>query len=249
MSTGVDSPVRVGASPEPAPDAGRALPAYRLAHVARSYAKNGQTITPLVDIDLEIAGGEFVTIQGPTGGGKSTLLQLLGALDRPTGGSIELEGDELGALSDRELTRVRKERLGFVFQSFNLLPTLSAAENVDTALESRGLARQERAERVGAALAQVGLADRGDHRPAELSGGQQQRVAIARAIVARPHVLLADEPTGNLDERMRDEILDLLEELNREGLTIIAVTHDSAVAKRAHRRLRLDRGRIDVIGR
>ena len=226
-----------------------APPAYRLAHVAKTYAKNGQTITPLVDVDLEIMRGEFVTVQGPTGGGKSTLLQLLGALDRPTGGSIAFDGQQLGELSDRELTRIRKERIGFVFQSFNLLPTLTAFENVDTALESRGIERAERDARVTRALDRVGLGDRGDHRPTELSGGQQQRVAIARAIVARPSVLLADEPTGNLDERMRDEILDLLQELNREGLTIIAVTHDSAVAKRADLRLRLDGGRIHVMSR
>ncbi|MBL3698057.1 ABC transporter ATP-binding protein [Leucobacter luti] len=217
---------------------------YRLDCVTRSYRKGETTITPLSCVDLALHRGEFVTIQGPTGGGKSTLLQLLGALDRPSGGEIRFAGLALSGLADAKLTELRAQRMGFVFQSFNLLPTLSARENVDTALEPRGLPREERDRRVAEALARVGLADRADHRPQELSGGQQQRVAIARAIVGKPHVLLADEPTGNLDEDMRDEILSLLEELNREGLTIIAVTHDSAVARRAHRRLRLANGSV-----
>ena len=219
-------------------------PLYRLAGVTKDYRKGAQRITPLDGIDLEIAEGEFVTIQGPTGGGKSTLLQLLGALDRPSGGTVSLGGSDLTTASDAQLTRVRAAQIGFVFQSFNLIPTLTASENVDTAVESRKLGREERAERVARALARVGLADRGHHRPSELSGGQQQRVAIARAIVASPRVLLADEPTGNLDEEMRDEILALIEQLNEEGLTVVAVTHDRAVAKRAHRRLRLERGRL-----
>ncbi len=219
-------------------------PLYRLAGVTKDYRKGAQRITPLDGIDLEIAEGEFVTIQGPTGGGKSTLLQLLGALDRSSGGTVSLGGSDLTTASDAQLTRVRAAQIGFVFQSFNLIPTLTASENVDTALESRKLGREERAERVARALARVGLADRGHHRPSELSGGQQQRVAIARAIVASPRVLLADEPTGNLDEEMRDEILALIEQLNEEGLTVVAVTHDRAVAKRAHRRLRLERGRL-----
>ncbi|WP_206541780.1 ABC transporter ATP-binding protein [Leucobacter japonicus] len=234
----------VSASPDSSP-----APIYRLSGITRQYEKKGQRITPLSGLDLDVATGDFATIQGPTGGGKSTLLQLLGALDRPTSGTITLDGTDLSHLSDAELTRVRKERIGFVFQSFNLLPTLTASENVDTALEGRGISPADRAARVRAALARVGLAERGEHRPMELSGGQQQRVAIARALVAEPHVLLADEPTGNLDESMRDEILGLLEQLNAEGLTIIAVTHDSAVAKRAKRRLRLEHGRIRDITR
>ena len=222
-------------------------PLYQLTSVNRSYQKGNTTITPLSCIDLELARGEFVTIQGPTGGGKSTLLQLLGALDRPSGGTLTCEGIQLAELSDAKLTELRAQRMGFVFQSFNLLPTLTARENVDTALEPRGLSREDRDARVAESLARVGLADRADHRPNELSGGQQQRVAIARAIVGGPHVLLADEPTGNLDEAMRDEILTLLEQLNRGGLTIIAVTHDSAVAQRAHRRLRLADGGVTVL--
>lgn len=228
---------------EPAP----AIPVYRLTEVTRKYRRSDQEITPLRGVNAEVARGEFVTIQGPTGGGKSTLLQLLGALDRPTRGTIELDGVRLEAASDRELTQIRANLIGFVFQSFNLLPTLTAAENVNTALEGRGLEASERLARVNAALARVGLADRGDHRPSELSGGQQQRVAIARAIVAKPSVLLADEPTGNLDESMRDDILAVLDELCAEGLTIVAVTHDSAVAARAHRRLRLENGTLHEV--
>jgi len=224
-------------------------PLYRLTGVTKNYRMHGREITPLRDLGLEIAEGEFVAIQGPTGGGKSTLLQLLGGLDRPSDGSLELGGLDLSIASATQLTRIRAKLIGFVFQAFNLIPTLTASENVDTALENRGLTRAGRAERVGRALSRVGLADRGGHRPSELSGGQQQRVAIARAIVAEPQLLLADEPTGNLDEAMRDEILAVLEGLNDEGLTIVAVTHDSAVAKRAHRRLRLAEGQLSELAR
>ncbi|MBS1672426.1 MAG: ABC transporter ATP-binding protein [Actinobacteria bacterium] len=217
---------------------------YRLTGVTRTYRGKGRTVTPLTGVTVDIAAGEFVTIQGPTGGGKSTLLQLLGALDRPTAGSLVLAGTELSSASNRELGRIRAEDIGFVFQGFNLIPTLTARENVAMALVPGDVPTAERAGLVEQALAHVGLADRGDHLPGELSGGQQQRVAIARAIVKTPKVLLADEPTGNLDEEMRDEILGLLESLCAEGLTLIVVTHDSAVAKRAHRRLRLKDGRI-----
>lgn len=222
---------------------------YRLDGVTRTYQQKGRIVKALVGVDLEISAGDFVTIQGPTGGGKSTLLQLLGALDRPTTGSVELGGSDLARASNAELGRVRAREIGFVFQGFNLIPTLTAAENVDMALEPLGLSKDERATRVTEALAHVGLADRGSHRPGELSGGQQQRVAIARAIVKRPRVLLADEPTGNLDEAMRDEILTVLEALCAEGLTLVVVTHDSAVATRAHRRLRLERGKVRDITR
>jgi putative ABC transport system ATP-binding protein len=217
---------------------------YRLADVSRTYTQKGRLVKALAGVDLEIATGDFVTIQGPTGGGKSTLLQLLGALDRPTSGSVRLGEVDLAGATDAELSGVRARDVGFVFQGFNLIPTLSAAENVDMALEPLALSKTERAERVAEALAHVDLADRADHRPGELSGGQQQRVAIARAIVKRPRVLLADEPTGNLDEAMRDDILAVLESLCAEGLTLIVVTHDSAVALRARRRLRLERGQV-----
>ena len=235
---------------QPADSAGAAsAPIYRLAGVTRTYQQRGRIVNALAGVDIEIAEGDFVAIQGPTGGGKSTLLQLLGALDRPTAGSVVLGGIDIASASPAELGRLRAEEIGFVFQGFNLIPTLTARENVDMALEPLGLAKADRAARVGEALTHVGLADRSDHRPGELSGGQQQRVAIARAIVKRPRVLLADEPTGNLDESMRDEILAVLETLNAEGLTLIVVTHDSAVAARAHRRLRLESGTVRDITR
>lgn len=222
---------------------------YRLTGVTRTYAQKGREVTALVGVDLEIQAGEFVTIQGPTGGGKSTLLQLLGALDRPSAGSVRLGALDIAMADNRRLSRIRAHEIGFVFQGFNLIPTLSAGENIDMALEPLRLPAIERAKRVDDALSRVGLAERADHRPGELSGGQQQRVAIARAIVKRPRVLLADEPTGNLDEGMRDEILGVLQRLNDEGLTLIVVTHDSAVAKRAHRRLRLEKGVVTDISR
>ena len=219
-------------------------PLYRLEGVTRTYHQRGRTVTALAGVDVEIAEGDFVAIQGPTGGGKSTLLQLLGALERPTSGSVRLGRTDIATASAAALGRMRAEEIGFVFQGFNLIPTLTAHENVDMALEPLGLRAPDRAARVEEALVHVGLADRADHRPGELSGGQQQRVAIARAIVKRPRVLLADEPTGNLDESMRDEILTVLERLNEEGLTLILVTHDSAVAHRARRRLRLEKGTV-----
>ncbi|QDE36640.1 ABC transporter ATP-binding protein [Microbacterium foliorum] len=222
---------------------------YRAQDVTRTYRQKGRTVKALTGVDLTINPGEFVTIQGPTGGGKSTLLQLLGALDKPSTGSLKLGDIELASASARELTRIRAEEIGFVFQGFNLIPTLTAAENVNMALEPTSLSRTERLTRVAQALAHVGLDDRGDHLPTELSGGQQQRVAIARAIVKRPRVLLADEPTGNLDESMRDEILTLLEGLCAEGITMVVVTHDSAVARRATRRLRLAKGTVQDITR
>ncbi|GAA3651746.1 ABC transporter ATP-binding protein [Microbacterium marinilacus] len=217
-------------------------PAYRISGVTKTYRQKGREVKALAGVDVEIAQGDFVTIQGPTGGGKSTFLQILGALDRPTDGTVLLAGSDIARASNAELGRLRAHDIGFVFQGFNLIPTLTAAENVDMGLEPLGLVADERSRRVSEALAHVGLAERGDHRPSELSGGQQQRVAIARAIAKRPKVLLADEPTGNLDESMRDEILQVLQALNDEGLTLIVVTHDSAVARRAKRRLRLDKG-------
>ncbi|MFF8186199.1 ABC transporter ATP-binding protein [Microbacterium sp. NPDC016588] len=235
--------------PPLSPDPVVPTPAYRLEGVTRTYRQRERIVKALDGIDLEITAGDFVTIQGPTGGGKSTLLQMLGALDRPTDGSVRLGDLDIARASNTELGRVRAAEIGFVFQGFNLIPTLTAAENVDMGLEPLGLDRDERRRRVTEALERVGLADRGDHRPTELSGGQQQRVAIARAVAKRPRVLLADEPTGNLDEHMRDEILTVLEALNAEGLTLIMVTHDSAVARRARRRLRLAKGRITDITR
>ena len=218
---------------------------YELSGVTKTYRKGSSRVTAVAGIDLTIPDGQLVAIQGPTGGGKSTLLQLLGALERPDSGAVRLAGDDLAKASDGRLGRVRAETIGFVFQGFNLIPTLTARENVETALVPLGVPTQERRSRAEAALAQVGLADRAEHHPSELSGGQQQRVAIARALVKEPSVLLADEPTGNLDEGTRDEIIGLLEGLWRErGLTVVIVTHDSAVARRAERRLTLKDGRV-----
>jgi putative ABC transport system ATP-binding protein len=229
-------------------DEGRAA-LYRLRGVTKRYAQKGRTVTALAGVDLELREGDFVAIQGPTGGGKSTLLQLLGALDTPTTGTISLGSTELASASSRDLGRLRATEIGFVFQGFNLIPTLTARENVEMALEPLRVPAAERVARATEALAQVQLADRADHLPSELSGGQQQRVAIARAIVKRPRVLLADEPTGNLDEQTRDEIMGVLSGLNAAGLTLIVVTHDSHVAKMAHRRLRLKQGTVTETAR
>ncbi|GAB3397256.1 ABC transporter ATP-binding protein [Humibacter soli] len=221
---------------------------YTLKNVTKQYPGKGRKVTALNDVTLDIPNGQMVAIQGPTGGGKSTLLQMLGALDRPTSGTIELDSSSLGTLGDRKLGGLRGREIGFVFQGFNLIPTLTAQENVETALVPLGVPAAERKERATKALESVGLGDRGDHRPAELSGGQQQRVAIARAIVKEPDVLLADEPTGNLDEETRDEIMDVLEGLWRDrGLTLVIVTHDSAVARRAQRRLHIKQGKVKEV--
>jgi putative ABC transport system ATP-binding protein len=218
---------------------------YTLENVTKTYRQSRRTVTALDGVSLEIPAGQMVAIQGPTGGGKSTLLQLLGALERPSSGSVVLGESNLSTLGDSRLARIRAHEVGFVFQGFNLIPTLTAQENVETALAPLGLSRSERRARAVAALEGLGLGDRLTHLPTELSGGQQQRVAIARALVKNPDVLLADEPTGNLDEETRDEIMDVLQNLWREkGLTLIVVTHDSAVARRAERRLRIKQGKV-----
>jgi putative ABC transport system ATP-binding protein len=194
-----------------------------------------------------IEDGEWLAVQGRTGHGKTTLLQLLGGLDRPTSGSVEFDGRDLARLRETQVTRLRAVSIGFIFQTFNLVPTLSAAENVEAALIPLGTGRAERRRRVAAALESVGLGDRARHLPSELSGGQQQRVAIARALVKQPKVLLADEPTGNLDEGTRDEIIDLLGQLWRDlGLTLVLVTHDSSLARRAQRVGVMSKGRLTI---
>lgn len=218
---------------------------YTLENVSKVYSQRGKTIKALDNVTLDIPTGQLVAIQGTTGGGKSTLLQMLGALDKPTEGYVALDGKEISGAKVEHLARLRGKEIGFVFQSFNLIPTLSAQENVETALEPQKLPADERRAKAFAALESVGLGDRASHRPSELSGGQQQRVAIARALVKEPDVLLADEPTGNLDEETRDDIMDLLEGLWKEkGLTVIIVTHDSAIAKRAQRRLYIKAGQL-----
>jgi len=218
---------------------------YTLTDVSKTYTNGKKEVQALSRVSLTIPTGQMVAIQGPTGGGKSTLLQMLGALDRPTSGSVLLGSEDLAAVSNRRLTELRAQEISIVFQGFNLIPTLTAQQNVETALVPLGVKARDRAERAASALDSVGLADRGGHLPAELSGGQQQRVAIARALVRQPKVLLADEPTGNLDEATRDEIVALLMTLWRDrGLTLIMVTHDSWVARRAQRRLRIARGTV-----
>jgi putative ABC transport system ATP-binding protein len=223
---------------------------YELSGVTKDYKKGKGIIHALDGVDLVITEGDWLAIQGPTGHGKSTLLQILGALDRPTSGTVRFGGQDLARLRENQLTDVRATSIGFIFQSFNLIPTLSAQENVETALVPLGVAATERRERAYRALADVGLGDRARHLPSELSGGQQQRVAIARALVKQPRVLLADEPTGNLDEDTRDEIITLLEALWDElSLTLIMVSHDSAVAGRAQRTGLMNNGRLTIQAR
>ncbi|EST30951.1 ABC transporter ATP-binding protein [Streptomyces niveus] len=223
---------------------------YELSGVTKQYRRGKETVDALAGVDLTIGEGDRLVIKGPTGGGKSTLLQMLGGLDRPTAGSILLDGTDLARLGEAKLTAVRGRTIGFVFQSFNLIPTLSALENVETALVPLGTKAPERRERAADALRSVGLGERMRHVPSEMSGGQQQRVAIARALVKQPKVLLADEPTGNLDESMRDEIMELLEGLWKEhGLTFVMVTHDSAIARRATRLATIRRGKLTLTER
>jgi len=220
---------------------------YQLTDVTKLYAKGRHTVPAVRDLTLRIGDGEWLAVQGRTGHGKSTLLNLLGGLDRPTSGSIQLDGKDLARFSESQVTRLRARSIGFIFQTFNLVPTLTAAENVETALIPVGIGAGERRRLVDAALDSVGLADRSRHLPGELSGGQQQRTAIARALVKEPKVLLADEPTGNLDEDTRDEIINLLEKLWRErGLTLILVTHDSAIAQKAQRIGVMTQGRLNL---
>jgi putative ABC transport system ATP-binding protein len=212
--------------------------------LSRTFEVGGEPVYALVDVTETIRPGEHVAIMGPSGSGKSTLLHLLGCLDRPTTGSYRFEGREVSALSERELDRVRQERIGFVFQSFHLIARLDARANVELPMLFAELPRPERRKRADAALAAVGLTHRADHRPSELSGGERQRLAIARAVAMRPAVLLADEPTGNLDSRSGGLVLDLLDRLNDEGLILIVVTHDPKVAHRAERVLLLEDGSI-----
>jgi putative ABC transport system ATP-binding protein len=220
---------------------------YKLKGVTKNYQKGRTTVQALQGVDLVIDDGEWLTIQGPTGHGKTTLLQMLGGLDRPTSGSVDLDGQDLAQLREGQVTKVRANSIGFIFQTFNLIPTLSAEENVETALVPLHVGGAERRARSAQALADVGLADRAKHLPSELSGGQQQRVAIARALVKEPKVLLADEPTGNLDEGTRDEIIGLLENLWRErGLNLILVTHDSGIARRSQRVALMQHGKLSI---
>ncbi len=214
----------------------------RCASLTKTYRSGDRRLTVLNDITFTIEPGGFAAIVGPSGSGKTTLLGLLAGLDRPTAGTVHLDGAELGALDEDALARLRGEKIGFVFQSFQLIPTLTAKENVQVPLELRG---QDAAARASELLTRVGLADRQDHYPAQLSGGEQQRVALARAFSIRPKVLFADEPTGNLDARTGSGIIDLMVELNRDlGTTLVLVTHDHDLAARAKRTIRLADGRV-----
>jgi putative ABC transport system ATP-binding protein len=220
-------------------------PIYLLRGAGRAYGNGAAAVDAVRDVDLEIERGEFVAIVGPSGSGKTTLLQLLGGLDRSTSGEVRFEGQDLARLGDTELTALRLRTIGFVFQQFNLIPTLTAAENVEVALAPSGLPAEERRARVRELLETVGLAPRSEHLPSQLSGGEQQRVAIARALANRPHVLLADEPTGNLDTSTGEEIVALLQALSVEkGHTVLLITHDAGVAERAGRVIRMQDGRL-----
>ncbi len=223
---------------------------YNLTGVKKEYQKGRTVVGALQGVSLAISDGEWLAIQGPTGHGKSTLLQMLGGLDRPSAGKIifgDKDGVDLAQLREAQITKIRAQSIGFIFQTFNLVPTLSAQENVETALVPLGVSAASRRARAAQALADVGLSDRARHLPSELSGGQQQRVAIARALVKEPQVLLADEPTGNLDEGTRDEIIGVLEGLWQDrGLTLVLVTHDSVVARRAQRVGIMQNGKISI---
>ena len=218
----------------------------RLSALRKSYRTDTVETTALDDIDLQIDAGEFVAIMGPSGCGKSTLLNIIGLLDRPTGGQYALEGREVAALPENALTDIRKRRIGFIFQNFNLIDELSVRENVELALLYHGISRTERAERVNKVLDKVGIAHRAGHRPSQLSGGQQQRVAVARAVVAEPPLILADEPTGNLDTAHGEEVMRMLRALNEEGATIVMVTHSPAHADYAGRVVNMLDGRVLV---
>jgi len=212
--------------------------------IARTFYLGDSQVHALRDVDLTITRGEYIAVMGPSGSGKSTLLNLIGLLDRPDAGSYHLEDRDVTTLNPDELAKVRSERIGFIFQSFHLVPRLTAAANIELPLTLAGIPSSERAKRVAQALNEYGLADRAHHLPNQLSGGQRQRVAIARATIMRPAVLLADEPTGNLDRATGDEVVRLLEALNAQGMTLIVVTHDQALGARARRQLKMEDGSI-----
>jgi len=217
--------------------------------LSRHFQVGDQIVRALQDINLVIPDGDYLALMGPSGSGKSTLLHILGCLDRPTTGRYILDGREVGSLPEDELAEVRSRKIGFVFQFFHLIPRLTAAENVELPMVLAGMQPAERRERVAKALRAVGLTDRAAHRPDQLSGGQRQRVAIARATVMGPSILLADEPTGNLDRASGHEIIELIERMNREGLTLVVVTHDPEIGGRARRILKLVDGRISSDGK
>lgn len=215
-----------------------------LAGIARTFQVGGRPVYALRDVNLNLPAGEYVSIMGPSGSGKSTLLNILGCLDRPTAGSYRLDDEETSRLSETQLSRIRRHKIGFVFQFFHLVPRLTAAGNIELPMIFAGVEPGARRDRIARALEQVGLEERADHRPDQLSGGERQRVAIARAVVMEPAILLADEPTGNLDSASGGEIVELIERMNAEGLTLVVVTHDPEIGRRARRRIRLADGQV-----
>lgn len=215
-----------------------------LKNISRLFQVGEQTVHALDNINLTINNGEYVSVMGPSGSGKSTLLNIISLLDKPSSGSYRLNQQDVTGFSDDQLAKVRRENIGFIFQFFHLIPRLSAAENIEMPMILAGIPAVERKQRVSVAIASVDLSDRADHRPDQLSGGQRQRVAIARATIMRPSILLADEPTGNLDSRSGIEIIELLENLNQQAVTLILITHDRALGNRAARKIRIVDGRI-----
>ncbi len=217
----------------------------RLTGIVKNYKVGTQVVRALCSVSLQIYAGEYVAIMGASGSGKSTLMNVLGCLDTPTGGRYELNGQDVSHLVDDELAEIRNSEIGFIFQTFNLLPRNTALENVMLPLVYAGVKKEERLERAEKILTSVGLADRVDHKPNELSGGQRQRVAVARALINNPAILLADEPTGNLDSKTSEEIMQLFSNIHKQGNTLIVVTHEEDIARHAHRIIRLKDGQIE----
>jgi putative ABC transport system ATP-binding protein len=231
------------ASESGAPDRASATPLVSVRALTKYYVRGDQVIPVLVDIDLDVAAGDYIALMGPSGSGKSTLLNMIAGIDKPSSGEIRVAGVDIARLSDADLALWRATHVGFIFQFYNLMPVLTAFGNIELPLQLTSLSRRERRERVETALALVGLTDRATHLPNELSGGQQQRVAIARALISDPTLIVADEPTGDLDRTTAEEILGLLERLNDElGKTVIMVTHDPKAAEKAHRLVHLEKG-------
>lgn len=219
-------------------------PLIALRDICREFQVGDETVHALDHVSLDIHAGDYISVMGPSGSGKSTLLNMLGLLDQINAGSYRFAGRELTTLPEEQRAQVRRDNIGFIFQSFHLIPRLTAAENVELPLVLTGMPASERKIKVRQALAGLGLADRADHRPAQLSGGQQQRVAIARATIMHAPLLLADEPTGNLDSHSSTEVIRILEDLNTQGITLVVVTHDTEIGKRARRRIRMVDGRV-----